>query len=80
MSQMSGEHVEALAEAVSDAIVEAQSEGLTIIQAISTVAIVAADYGRAVYGDEVLDSLAKTIKARRGASPPDVVLEPLLDS
>ena len=37
------------------------------------VAIVAADYGRAAYGDKVLDSLVETIKARRGASPPDVV-------
>jgi hypothetical protein len=63
---MSGPLVDELLDAVGDAIAHAIDKGMEPIQAASAVAIVAADYSRAAYGDQVLDQLAGTIQLRRG--------------
>ena len=63
---MSGPLVDELLESVADAMAHAIDQGMEPIQAASAVAIVAADYSRAAYGDAVLDQLAGTIKLRTG--------------
>ena len=63
---MSGPLVDELLDAVADAIEHAIDKGTEPMQAASAVAIVAADFSRAAYGDDILDRLAGTIQMRRG--------------
>jgi hypothetical protein len=65
-STISGPLMDELLDAVADAIADAIDEGMEPMQVASAVAISVAAYGRAAYGDDVLDELAGTIKLRRG--------------
>jgi hypothetical protein len=66
VAQMSGPLVDELLSAVADAMEHAIDQGMEPMQAASAVAIVAADYSRAAYGDEVLEQLAGTVTLRKG--------------
>lgn len=53
-----------LANAVSDAVAAARDHGMEIDECVSVVVTVAADYGRAAYGDDFLDALADLLLRR----------------
>jgi hypothetical protein len=59
-----------LANAVSDAIHDALAKGMAIDGAVGVVIGVAADYGRAEYGDGYLSDLADLIMLRVGRPLP----------
>ncbi|ASY56447.1 hypothetical protein [Sinorhizobium sp. CCBAU 05631] len=53
-----------LAQAVSEAVAEAQRRGMEIDECASILVAVAADYGRASYGDQYLTGLAEIVLQR----------------
>lgn len=62
-----------LANAVSDAMHQAQTYGMEIDEAACVAIAVIADYARVQYGDVYLDSLAEIVKRRAGVPLPEVV-------
>jgi hypothetical protein len=67
---VTGPKYAALANAVSDAIAEAQKAGLRIDEAVCIVAGVAADYARGEYGDAYLTLLAEVVSDQAGKPLP----------
>jgi hypothetical protein len=64
--EVSGPLVDELINSIGEAMANAIEKGMETSQAASLAAIVAADYGRAEYGDDFLDLLTGTIQLRRG--------------
>lgn len=62
-----------LANAVSDAIAEAQTRGMEVDECLCVVATVIADYARIVYGSDYLDRLAGVMAAQKGRPEPEIV-------
>jgi hypothetical protein len=58
--------LEELIDNVVDAITKAIEGGMEPIEAVRAIAVVAADYGRAAYGDDAIDQLKSAIEMRRG--------------
>jgi hypothetical protein len=67
--------VACLAQTVADAIVDAQDDGLTLVEALSVASIAVAEYARTALGDDVLESLAETIEMRKGKPLPEIVTD-----
>lgn len=62
LSSLTGKLPAILANAVSDAIHAALESGMEVDEAVCVVAGVAADYGRASYGNDYLDQIAAVVK------------------
>lgn len=66
--EVSGPHLNALAEAISSAIFNAINAGMDVGEVSSVTVAVAADYYRGAYGDAELPGLASVV-AQRGKHP-----------
>jgi hypothetical protein len=72
-----GPTVDELVQSIADAITDAYDKGMDLNAALSMTAIVAADIGRAQFGEDYVDILCETVKLRKDKPLPNTETAPL---
>jgi hypothetical protein len=75
--QASGPTVDELIQTIADAISDAYDKGMDLNQALSMVAIVATDVGRAQFGEDYVDVLCETVSLRKNQPLPNTETAPI---